>query len=186
MRDSMFATDFADSVFGGDGADDIHGLGGSDLLEGGAGIDSLNGDSGADVLDGGDGNDILVGGAGVDSWTGGAGADLFILAVEDLVEPLPIASAGITDAITDFATGVDSLLFPTAADATNYFESAVPELDLTALLKSASGKLDATVVFYLGVIGSDGYLVHTNGTDVDAVVKLTGVTHLAVTDIDAY
>ncbi|MCC7282742.1 MAG: hypothetical protein IT556_10190, partial [Acetobacteraceae bacterium] len=60
----------------------------------------VEGTEAANNLTGGAGNDILRGGAGNDVLTGGAGADTFIFARGDG-----------TDRITDFASGVDHILF---------------------------------------------------------------------------
>jgi Ca2+-binding RTX toxin-like protein len=81
---------------GGHGADQLIGSGGNDTLIGGAGSDNLNGGSGMDRLIGGLARDIL---------TGGADADTFVF------ETLP----DISDTITDFRAGLDTIEISSAA-----------------------------------------------------------------------
>lgn len=91
---------------------DVRGGGGDDVisaaadsktgtvrLNGGAGDDILIGGRSGDTLKGGDDNDTLVGGRGNDRLTGGSGEDTFI-----------IEQRGGRDTITDFETGIDSLV----------------------------------------------------------------------------
>ncbi len=100
--DRIYASQAAveETLFGGTGDDVLVGLG----VSGGTG----------DVLLGGDGNDTLFGSSGHDILGGGAGADIFVY--EDSDGLLTVSAntafsgaAGVTDTITDFATGTDSL-----------------------------------------------------------------------------
>jgi Ca2+-binding RTX toxin-like protein len=76
-----------------------------------AGNDTIIGGAGNDVLIGGDGNDLLSSYLGADQLTGGAGADTFNFSWYD-----SSSLAGI-DTITDFQTGVDTILMRGASSA---------------------------------------------------------------------
>ncbi len=65
------------------------------------------GNSGNNILNGDLGNDTLYGGLGNDTLTGGAGSDYFVF------NTAPNAATN-KDTVTDFATGVDKLLFSKA------------------------------------------------------------------------
>lgn len=93
-NDRLLALNGADTLDGGAGRDFLRGGAGNDLLLGGAQGDRLFGHLGADTLVGGSGSDLL---------TGGAGADTFIF-----------DSRFGSDRITDFKTGIDSLVFSSA------------------------------------------------------------------------
>lgn len=94
----------ADNLAGGRGADTLRGQGGPDTLIGGLGNDILLGMAGVDRLDGGGGNDTLIGGMADDVLTGGDGRDIFVFA----------AGQG-SDAVIDFADGVDRIALPGVA-----------------------------------------------------------------------
>jgi Ca2+-binding RTX toxin-like protein len=74
---------------------------GDDSITGYLGGDKLSGGNGNDVLDGREGNDTLAGGAGDDMLTGGIGSDRFMF------DQAP--GSGV-DTITDFASGVDTIM----------------------------------------------------------------------------
>lgn len=94
-----------DVLTGRAGNDVLRGGFGNDILDGGIGNDMLDGGVGADVLRGGTGNDRLEGGAGNDLLTGGAGADSFVFR----------PGTG-QDRVTDFADGVDRIVFAGGPD----------------------------------------------------------------------
>jgi Ca2+-binding RTX toxin-like protein len=74
---------------------------GDDSITGYLGADKLGGGAGNDVLDGREGKDTLTGGAGDDTLTGGQGADRFVF---------DQSPGNGVDTITDFASGVDTIL----------------------------------------------------------------------------
>jgi Ca2+-binding RTX toxin-like protein len=90
-----------DAVSAAGGNDKVYGGEGRDSLSGQAGNDWLYGEAGKDTLNGGDGADWLDGGANGDSLTGGAGADHFVLHASSYSD---------YDRITDFVSGVDTLV----------------------------------------------------------------------------
>lgn len=118
-------SNYADDLSGGSGNDTINGGGGNDTLNGDDGRDLLRGGSGNDRLDGGTGNDTLVGGAGADTLIGGANFDLlfgdggrdvfaFTSLSYDIVRDFTLNGAerdslNITDVLTNFTRGVDTL-----------------------------------------------------------------------------
>jgi hypothetical protein len=168
------------------GADSINGGAGADTFFGDAGNDTINGGAGNDTINGGAGNDVIDGNGGVDSMTGGADADTFVFTGtgDVLATPVAIASLTTTDIITDFVSATDKLDFATAGSGTNYAENTTAAASMAALLAAADTALDGTVQYYFGVVGTDGYLIHsTNGSTADAMVKLAGVTDIAATDI---
>jgi len=94
---------------GGDG-----GAGGATLTSierfvGGGFNDSITGSAVAEYLDGRQGNDTIRGGGGNDSLLGGTGNDFFVFA--------EAAGAANADRLTDFASGVDELMFDNAVMA---------------------------------------------------------------------
>ncbi|MES2999414.1 MAG: hypothetical protein V4787_01875 [Pseudomonadota bacterium] len=140
-------------------------------------------------------NDVantINGGAGVDTMAGGTGttADTFVFTGTNLVTPAAIGTSTVTDVIAlgtaaDFQIGVDKLDFATAGSASNFTQVSTDAGTLSALLALADTALNGTVQYYFGVVGSDGYLVHsTDGTNADAVIKLTGVTALTADGAD--
>lgn len=114
----------ADTLLGGIGDDFLLGGNGRDLLDGGDDNDTLNGNAGADellgrqgadalfggrqsdTLKGGQGADTLTGGKGLDVLTGGRGLDQFVMRTGER-----------GDVVTDFAVGVDILVFEGITDA---------------------------------------------------------------------
>jgi Ca2+-binding RTX toxin-like protein len=95
-----------DTLVGGAGNDTMNGNAGADLIQGQGGNDSLLGSTGWDTLQGGDGNDWLHGDGWSDTMTGGAGSDSFVW--ND-------SGNNTRDTVTDFASGMDELLFDNAA-----------------------------------------------------------------------
>ena len=104
-----------ENAYGGVFDDRLTGNGGANVLSGAEffespfvpdGNDTLMGLAGHDTLLGGTGNDWLQGGTWSDTLTGGAGADSFVYAE---------AGSNQVDQVTDFAAGIDELLFENAA-----------------------------------------------------------------------
>jgi Ca2+-binding RTX toxin-like protein len=86
-----------ESVVGGNPGDSVTVLGSGPAM--------VNGAAGSDTLTGGGGADRIIGGTGADEMTGGAARDLFIFrATAD-------SSAAAPDHVTDFAAGLDDLVF---------------------------------------------------------------------------
>ena len=141
--------------------------------------ETIIGSTGADILTGGAGSDVITGGAGVDTMTGGAGADKFVFAALDVDTP----GTTVTDEIVGFATG-DRISLGVDGAVTNFFKEIVAATSLTALLTAADLKLDGTIDYYFGIVGTNGYLVtDLNGAGHTDIIKLTAVTTLAATDI---
>jgi len=110
----------------------IRGGAGDDLLNGRNGNDTLRGNWGNDTLIGGLGDDILFGGLGNDVLTGSAGSDRFLLA----------AVRG-SDTITDFESGVDSLVL---LGSLTFGQLDITQSDSDTLISVAStGKVLATL-----------------------------------------
>jgi Ca2+-binding RTX toxin-like protein len=145
-NDKLFGSGTRTYVYGGEGDD--WAFAGGRIVEGGGGNDSLtihgNGDSSVttvtggvdnDRLSGGNGADRLTGGRGNDSLTGGAGADDFIFSSR--------ATNG-ADRITDFAHGIDRLVFSGAeysASAAFTAGAAASGVSAQFIWDAASGKL---------------------------------------------
>jgi Ca2+-binding RTX toxin-like protein len=149
-----------------------------------ANIQNVTGTNGADYIVGSDAVNVITGGAGVDTITGGAGADVFVIAAGDSSTTTAIA---VSDVITDFATTSDTLKVGTAGSSTNYAEVLTAVADLTTLLTAANTALNGTILYYFGVIGTNGYLITDDATSAGAnnVIQLTGVTDMAYGDIIA-
>jgi len=145
-------------------------------------IENVTGTTGADTITGDSAANALKGAAGVDSLKGAGGADTFVFSD---VDPDVDTTAGlVTDVVLDFASAVDTLDFTTAGSASNYTETLTPAANLAALLAAADTALTATIKYYFGVVGSDGYLVQDDdGTGYTSVIKLTGLTDMAYSDI---
>ena len=171
-------------LIGGDGGDTISGAAGADTLTGGAGNDTLTGNAGIDVVSGGDGTDTITGNAGADTLTGGAGADTFIYTANTTTATpaVHISSSEQSDTITDFVSGTDKLSF-TGANAPVAFLGNYPNIQ-TALAAQGAGTIADRAAF---VTGENSLYIfnNTNGTlNVDdTVIKLTGVTSLAASDL---
>jgi Ca2+-binding RTX toxin-like protein len=134
---------------------------GDDALTGYLGGDNLKGLAGNDTLDGREGNDTLTGGDGSDVLTGGTGADRFVF---DLA---PNASSNV-DTITDFQTGVDTIVLSNAIFAGLGSVGSRVGLSDKLTYDSGSGALAydadgagggaATVIVILGVSSHPGAL----------------------------
>ena len=191
-----------DVIVGGAGDDFIEGFLGADVLSGGAGNDTLWGDDSTglslydpllnynDTIDGGAGDDIISGGFGQDLLTGGAGADQFWY-------DAPADSQGTqADTITDFASGVDLLVFTAdmlaAAGVINTEIKFMGNVNNDLLVLSAmtggtgglpeSGYAEAVYqttsqLLYVD-LNNDGAI-----NDGDIVIGLTGVAQLTQDDI---
>jgi hypothetical protein len=92
----------------------------------------------------------------------------------------------VTDVIADFVTASDKLEFTESGTTGGYSEVLTAVADFATLRTAAIAAIDGSSVdYYFGVVGTDGYLVHGDGTSIDAVVKLTGVTNIDAADIVA-
>lgn len=134
-----------DLLDGGDGNDVLDGGAGRDRLIGGTGNDRLSGGAGDDVLLGGAGRDRLDGGAGSDRMTGGAGVDSFVFK----------GSVG-QDVVTDFAVGIDRLIFGS----------------------TLFGGQSAAQIVADAVVTGEGVLFEISGTDSILLRGLTGTAGL--------
>jgi Ca2+-binding RTX toxin-like protein len=105
-NDQIYGGTGNDDMYGGEGIDSLFGEGGADELNGGNANDLVSGGLGNDVVKGQEGHDTLIGGQGVDNLSGGGGSDCFLFD-----EPLALTG---TDQITDFAGGLDKLVFKTS------------------------------------------------------------------------
>ncbi len=148
---------------------------------GGSGDDAITGGSGIDTLKGGSGNDVL---------TGAGGADIFDFS--DIAADLDtvLATPAINDTIADFVTTSDKIKIDgtvfVAGTGGNYAEQTAAAADMDALKVAADTALNATVEYYFGVVGTDGYLfMDDDGTGHTHMIKLTGVTDMAFGDIIA-
>lgn len=125
----------------------------------------------------------------MDTLTGNGGSDTFKFSTADL--GTAVASAAVTQTITDFTTGVDKIKDTTigaAGSSTNYVAATSAAASMAALLTAADTALDGTVKYYVGQYGSDTYLIDdANGTGMTNVIKLAGVslTGIAASDIIA-
>jgi len=139
--------------------------------------DSLIGDNLANVIDGGAGIDTLTGGTGNDTFVFNSGAQ-------------SISSSNVTDVITDFVRGTDKIDFGIAGSNPQFVSAATPVVNLATLLINANtknnevpNKTDGKILYYFGVIGTDGYLITEDDAGVIGnIIQLTGVTTLAVSD----
>jgi hypothetical protein len=131
----------------------------------------------------GSGADSVMGGAGVDTFAVGAGADHIIFSNVDADTDL--VPSGATDVIASgFTSGSDKLDFTTAGSGTNYSENLTAAATLAAFITAAGTALDGTIMYYFGVVGTDGYLAYdTDGVGITGIVKLTGVVDMGSGDI---
>ncbi|MOA38981.1 hypothetical protein D3C78_1607260 [compost metagenome] len=120
----------------------------------------------------------IVGGASLNPT---AGADTFVFTNADTDGLL----AGVTyNVASGFASGTDSLVFPTAGTDTNYAENLAPEATVSDFVTAADTALNGAVQFYFGVVGSDGYLAtDSDGNGITSVVVLAGVTDMGFIDL---
>lgn len=195
-NDHLYGGADADSITGGNGNDWLQGNKGTDNLDGGNGNDTVHGGADNDTVAGGAGddwlygdagNDTIHGDAGYDTLQGGDGADTFSFAhggtseadTTNLTTPATAAGHDQTEVIWDFTHGTDhlSLGFVPATGhigtaATNF--ANVDEAFATAQT-DLSGHLGTDVEVLQ--VGSDSALFwSSNGTTVDSVVVLHGVT----------
>ena len=140
-NDRLFGANGDDNLFGQAGEDVLNGGNGDDRLFGGADSDILYGDAGADRLFGNSGTDILSGGEGADVLTGGGGADSFAY---DLGSGL--------DSVTDFASGLDTILVDAALGVSSFGELQVLQRGANTLIRLEPGGADAMIL--LGVTAS--------------------------------
>lgn len=143
---------------------------GGTIITSGAGDDTIQGTQVANVITGGTGIDVLSG------W---AGNDTFVFNQGDASRLSP-------DVILDFnTTGDDVLDLAQPATLVNSDLAGVLAVDYATFLTNADTALDATVRYYFGTVGTDGFLaIEYGGSGVaDEVIQLTGVTALALADI---
>jgi Ca2+-binding RTX toxin-like protein len=156
--------------------------------------DSLIGNNDPNLINGKNGNDTLNGGAGVDTLVGGVGSDTFVFNLGDLGFPdlsnQTLSNLNITDVISDFLSGTDKINFGISSGGIEFFNADANAVDdftnIPDLLLSALNfeKTDGKILFYFGVIDRDGYLVTEDDAGViNNIVKLSGVTTIASTDI---
>lgn len=138
-----------DTILGGLGDDAANGGSGHDRIDGGAGNDLILGFSGRDTLFGGDGGDTLIGGTEDDRLTGGAGADVFLF---------ESFRAGESDAITDFADGLDRLWLrgvPGPDDAARFGSLAITQVAQGTVIAYAGHAILLTGVLSGALDGGD-------------------------------
>ncbi|MEN9757854.1 MAG: hypothetical protein RL755_2041, partial [Pseudomonadota bacterium] len=187
----------SDHIQGGEGSDLITAVGagdnflsgdqGNDSISGGDGSDNIQGGDGDDSITGGSGDDFISGGAGIDTLTGGNGNDIFALNLGSQ----SISSSNVTDVITDFARGSDKIDFGISSSVIQFVSQTSVVSNLAALLTTVNGindtapnKTDGKILFYFGVVASDGYLVTEDDAGViNNIIKLSGVGTIASTDI---
>ena len=143
------------------------GGGGSDILRG---IEGVTGSRFADLLTGSAGADTLRGGRGLDMLTGGAGADAFVFAADDSV-------GSAIDSITDFQTGIDTVMIE---GATSDGLSLVRTDDGGTLIFAGHGSGAQTVIGSNRVVqagdvfGSSGLVLRANMVGSDGSDGLIG------------
>jgi uncharacterized delta-60 repeat protein len=126
---------------------------GDDQITGYLGGDKLAGLAGDDAIDGREGNDVINGGAGNDVLTGGTGSDRFVF---------DLAPADGVDTITDFQSGVDTIVLSNAVFAG--LGSVGQRIGLGDNLTYDSGT-GALAYDADGVGGDDGITIAIIGTD---------------------
>jgi serralysin len=198
-----------DTILGGLDNDRLYGGGDNDSIDGGAGYDHLQGNMGNDTLlggadnddlSGGKGDDSLVGGAGWDTLTGGQGNDMFYFAATDASNAnVTTIAAGattpanhdVTEQIADFTTGQDHIHLAgfTGTVATVLGQAAgvtftsvdAAQVYAQQLLDNHTGTNEVAHI----VVGGDSYLFYndagTDGSTINAAIKLTGDTTLLTT-----
>lgn len=129
------------------------GTGANDLIDGSSA-------SGGITLDGRGGDDILLDGAGADTLTGGTGADLFVLSAD-----------GVTDTITDFDLGVDSL------DLSSW--GMIYDPSALTIQETANGAI-------LSFAGQEVILLSSDGRPIDAdaltAADIVNISHVSLGD----
>jgi Ca2+-binding RTX toxin-like protein len=181
------------------------------ILTGGAGNDIITGGINVDTLTGGASDDSLTGGLAADVLTGGAGNDRFIYTAANTVallmgeassakgvNAITAPSTATVDTITDFVSGQDKIVLSTGLSVPGLTATALVAADLQLFATgfiSLSANTAAGARFYfdmannvlffdeLGDTVIDKTVGYTAGAADDfAVVKLTGVTTLAISD----
>ncbi|WP_340313866.1 calcium-binding protein [Rhizorhabdus argentea] len=187
-----------DTVNGNRGDDTIVGGGGNDALRGGQGNDLIFGDGGNDVLIGDKGNDALLGGLGIDVLTGGEGRDAFLMASTDNSSKVYGAygsgelrdafvttgpNAYITDVITDFSVGEDSVGFGiNFQHGSKYVVGNAPDIQsaypLALQLMKDNYSADNFSPDPIAAIqvGADTFLFAGTGASIETAVKLLNVS----------
>jgi hypothetical protein len=135
----------------------------------------------------GSGADSVMGSKGADTFATGAGADTIIFSNVDTTFTAATSVTAVTDTIASgFASGTDHLDFTTAGTSANYSEQILtPAASFSAFVTAADTALNTTVLYYFGVVGTDGYLAYDSDADgdIDGIVKLTGIVDMSYTDI---
>jgi Ca2+-binding RTX toxin-like protein len=131
-------------------------------------IEDLIGSAFGDALSGNGGANRLTGGAGGDTLTGGAGVDVFVyLALSDSI-------LAATDAITDFADGVDRI------DVSLIDANIVGSGNQAFHLGATAGHVSDIVLAFDAASNRTSVSLYVNGdTTVDALIWLGG-NHLAL------
>lgn len=110
-----------------------------------------------------------------------SGVDTFVFSDADTDGLLAAVMYNIT---SGFVSGTDRLDFAVAGSVANYAENTTPASNLSAFVTAADTALTATVNYYFGVVGGDGYLAtDTDGLGITSIIKLAGVTDMAFGDI---
>lgn len=179
-----------DNIVGDAGNDTTNGNLGNDSIDGGEGNDSLRGGQGADSITGGAGNDTLLGdlgvdtlsgGAGIDVMTGGGDADIFTFAEGDA----SFGAGSATDAISDFADGVDHIHMAYGLPSAILYGAAAVGFTQAAasaqqILNAQAGFTDVAVL----QVGTDVYLFYDVSTAAPLeAVRLGGITDPAAITI---
>ena len=128
--------------------------------------------------------DNVMGGKGVDTFSLGSGADTFNFT--NIADVATVASAATDIVAAGFTSASDKFDFDfgTAGNATTYLEVLTAAASLAALITAADTALDGTLLYYFGVVGTDGYLAaDLDGTGVTHLIKLTGIVDMAAGDI---
>jgi len=146
---------------------------GNTTITGNGLANQIAGGAGNNRLLGGVGNDTLAGGAGNDTLTGGAGADQFVF-----------DSPGGVDSVSDFAIGVDRLVFDNAVFTEIGGEGA---LAASALRQGAGATQGADADDRLVLDTATGNLYYdADGSDAGVsvqVAQLAGISAIAASDI---
>jgi hypothetical protein len=138
--------------------------------------------------------DYIVASASGSTITAGTGADYVVLGdsadtVVHAIVDVDTTAGAVTDTITGFTSGSDTISLGNAGSAANYLEAGAAVADLATLLTAAGTGLDGTVTYYVGqVTGGSTYLVtDVDGTGYSDVFELVGValTGIAQADIVA-
>jgi hypothetical protein len=163
-NDSMIGDAGDDRLAGGAGNDTIFGRDGRDEISGGDGNDELHGSGGADTLSGDEGDDFLAGGGGRDLLAGGEGADRFVF--WDATH----SAFGAGDEISDFASGIDKIVFKKLGSGTFIGEAAF----------TAGGNIEARFDSAKNQLQVD---VNNNGRFDAGDIEINGLSLVAAGDV---